>query len=966
MCQHCEGTNFENHDGEVVCQNCGLVVSSDGNFRAEIEFDEVQSGATKMRGTHIGAHQTHATSFHSRVGQAAHINSESTPAIQNALRVAEGIWSRCTMMLGMSVNDKNRANALFTAAYNRGFYRGRTLDGVALVCAYLAVRKGSNRSLMLIDFAELGDTNVFELGNMAKALHEKLYMGKYRENFIKDAREAGLNEHRLADKRWKEDIAAGKEGHHRSSGEQLYLVEPEDLINRFCDKLDFGDATTTDRVKNDAVKIAKSMKREWMVDGRRPAGVAGAAVILAARMNNFRRTLREVVLVAKVTEVTLGKRIEEFKETKSSTFSVTQFRSLDPEKAISPKEAELLGPPSRYRAQPEWQAKQAQKKTKKVRKRKNGSVPVTAAGIENGEEEETETETETEVDDETGEDDNAQPPAKRPRIDADGFVVPELPTRAGSSSRPSHEASSQPQPRRTPGRPKGAKNWRPPPPTEAEIAEEEELAEDIRDQLRQNATLDPTGSIAQSVTTDTITESETPTLDSGVVEIAYPGPQRSDPAGPPVDTNIGNLGNVCCMDETIEDDEFQDDIDVMDCLLDEEQRKVKEHYWVQENEDWLRTEHAKKVRRELRDRELREKGIDPEVERKKKKIRKDGNRVSGRAGDVSYLEDARQRNGEQDGEGGAADIPDEEGRRQAREKSVSQSARAGVNTMLQQRGTFSRRVDYVKLTQAYNLPGMDDSSEGDGRSRSQSSSRSESPAALKEPKSQHFFKPTVSRGVEASMKRRARERLKRIGGNTTAAETDAETEADGEDRSPSKSRSPTAQDENDDGDEDAEFEEDHGVPEGTPSAPSGSISTDLAPAQANNLPQRAHSVISQSEPQPSPRPTPALVEDEDASQSASPLSSMHTPAGCGSGGLTLVTHPQLQQSIGTQQQPHEVVEEIEEEDDGDYWSGEEVEDDDEERDEGDNLDKYFAGQGDEGTGGGEVMMGDEEMIVDDE
>ena len=78
------------------------------------------------------------------------------------------------------------------------------------------------------------------------------------------------------------------------------------------------------------------MNRDWMTPGRRPAGICGSALILAARMNNFRRTVREVVYIVKVQEQTIFNRLEEFKGTESSTLTVDEFRTIDLERYADP------------------------------------------------------------------------------------------------------------------------------------------------------------------------------------------------------------------------------------------------------------------------------------------------------------------------------------------------------------------------------------------------------------------------------------------------------------------------------------------------------------------------------------------------------------------------------------------------------------------------------------------------------
>ena len=88
-----------------------------------------------------------------------------------------------------------------------------------------------------------------------------------------------------------------------------------------------------------------------MTPGRRPAGICGAALIMAARMNNFRRTVREMVYTVKVTEITLMKRLAEFAQTGSGGLTVEEFRRIDLERFEDPPafQAEKKKKPGRKR-----------------------------------------------------------------------------------------------------------------------------------------------------------------------------------------------------------------------------------------------------------------------------------------------------------------------------------------------------------------------------------------------------------------------------------------------------------------------------------------------------------------------------------------------------------------------------------------------------------------------------------------
>lgn len=156
---------------------------------------------------------------------------------------------------------------------------------------------------------------------------------------------------------------------------RLPLVDPSHYISRFAALLEFGEETQ--KVSTDAVRLIQRFDRDWMTKGRRPAGICGAALLLAARMNNFRRSVEEVVQVVKIADSTVRKRLEEFKGTRSGELTVADFRSvwleeeMDPPAFVKGKEKE------REEAEEEEESTSAGKKSKrkatnKKKKRKRG------------------------------------------------------------------------------------------------------------------------------------------------------------------------------------------------------------------------------------------------------------------------------------------------------------------------------------------------------------------------------------------------------------------------------------------------------------------------------------------------------------------------------------------------------------------------------------------------------------------
>ena len=55
---------------------------------------------------------------------------------------------------------------------------------------------------------------------------------------------------------------------------QLPVIDPSLYIERFAAKLGFGDKTHA--VANTALRLVQRMRRDWIITGRRPAGICGA------------------------------------------------------------------------------------------------------------------------------------------------------------------------------------------------------------------------------------------------------------------------------------------------------------------------------------------------------------------------------------------------------------------------------------------------------------------------------------------------------------------------------------------------------------------------------------------------------------------------------------------------------------------------------------------------------------------
>jgi transcription factor IIIB subunit 2 len=169
---------------------------------------------------------------------------------------------------------------------------------------------------------------------------------------------------------------------------RLPLVDPSHYISRFAALLEFGDETH--KVATDAIRLVQRFDRDWMTKGRRPAGICGACLLLAARMNNFRRSVEEIVQVVKIADTTLRKRLKEFKETPSGALTLTDFRTvwleeeMDPPAFIKGKEKERATKEIDADVEPSDETGKVRKRASKADKRKRKRRRVNESDEEGG------------------------------------------------------------------------------------------------------------------------------------------------------------------------------------------------------------------------------------------------------------------------------------------------------------------------------------------------------------------------------------------------------------------------------------------------------------------------------------------------------------------------------------------------------------------------------------------------------
>nr|AAC50170.1 TFIIIB 90 kDa subunit [Homo sapiens]prf//2116442A transcription factor IIIB [Homo sapiens] len=287
VCRGCGGTDIELDAarGDAVCTACGSVLE-DNIIVSEVQFVESSGGGSSAVGQFVsldgaGKTPTLGGGFHVNLGKESRAQT-----LQDGRRHIHHLGNQ----LQLNQHCLDTAFNFFKMAVSRHLTRGRKMAHVIAACLYLVCRTEGTPHMLLV-LSDLLQVNVYVLG----------------KTFLLLARELCIN---------------------------APAIDPCLYIPRFAHLLEFGEKNH--EVSMTALRLLQRMKRDWMHTGRGPSGLCGGALLVAARMHDFRRTVKEVISVVKVCESTLRKRLTEFEDTPTSQLTIDEFMKIDLEEECDP------------------------------------------------------------------------------------------------------------------------------------------------------------------------------------------------------------------------------------------------------------------------------------------------------------------------------------------------------------------------------------------------------------------------------------------------------------------------------------------------------------------------------------------------------------------------------------------------------------------------------------------------------
>lgn len=267
-CTRCNSTNIikDATRGDTVCGSCGQVLEE-----SEVVFD-VAFEDTKVVGTFVNENYA-GGSFGKSKGSM--MLDSSVIRLNKAYKLISHIASR------LQINSYlvDMAKRIYKLASSKKFVQGRKTKNVIAAILYAVCRLEKTRH-MLLDFSDVLQTNFYVLG--------AIYLKLIRNLQIK-----------------------------------VPIVDPTLFIHRYCAKLEFNEKAKG--VANVALKLIQAMNRDWIITGRRPSGLCGAAILISARYNGFKRSIKQIADAVNVCEETIRVRLDEFSKTSTARMTRAEF-----------------------------------------------------------------------------------------------------------------------------------------------------------------------------------------------------------------------------------------------------------------------------------------------------------------------------------------------------------------------------------------------------------------------------------------------------------------------------------------------------------------------------------------------------------------------------------------------------------------------------------------------------------------
>jgi len=261
----------------MKCSNCGALEMHKDEARGSIYCEEcgmVQEENTVVSTLQFDTSSTKAV-LHGKIINVENTNI-GTKFIDSSYYIKNTIRSIC-QKLSLGDSHVDSAFRWYKLCLQYSLSKGKSILYTLSACVYLTCRQESTPHL-LIDFSSELRIDLFKIGKVFLKIRSLL-------------------------------------------GVDIPLIDPSLYMHRFVSQLKFKNK----EILNFSILLVSRMRKDWILEGRRPNNSCGAALLIASRIFNEERSIVEIAKVVYASTATINKRLEEIKETESADLKIDQF-----------------------------------------------------------------------------------------------------------------------------------------------------------------------------------------------------------------------------------------------------------------------------------------------------------------------------------------------------------------------------------------------------------------------------------------------------------------------------------------------------------------------------------------------------------------------------------------------------------------------------------------------------------------
>ncbi|OQS53705.1 transcrption init factor TFIIIB 70K sub [Ecytonucleospora hepatopenaei] len=312
VCINCNSNELttDTSRGIICCEECGMI-QEENLIVNTIQFESTNNKST-MHGKVVNVENKNVGTQY----------VDSCYYIKNTIK-------NITIKLSLTNTHADIAFRWYKLCLANNLTKGKSILHTLSACIYIACRQ-TNSPHLLIDFSNVLQIDMYQIGKIYLRIRNTFKI----ENQVEDTYLLYL--HRFVDQ-LKFNTNTNNSLNNNILNNNILNnnnLNNNNILNNNNNILNNNKCTPKDVILL-STRILNRMKKDWIIEGRKPNNACGAAILLASRILGDPREVHEVARVVHAAPATLTKRLKEFASTQTAKMDINEFNTewLDEEAA---------------------------------------------------------------------------------------------------------------------------------------------------------------------------------------------------------------------------------------------------------------------------------------------------------------------------------------------------------------------------------------------------------------------------------------------------------------------------------------------------------------------------------------------------------------------------------------------------------------------------------------------------------